>query len=204
MKAYVQDLWPTKIVCSDDLLEPEHIDSMKQVVLDMANASPRENWQSSPDLHQHKKFKPMVDKIMELANWHLKNHYKAVYEKIVITDMWANILSTKEFHRPHTHSNNILSGVYYLQANDPKSAKIFFMDPRPAFNVIQPQVKQFTHENSSVWHYPSVTNRCLLFPSWLQHYVENNNVKEDRISVAFNFMYKGKIGLSEHYQSSEF
>ena len=28
--------------------------------------------------------------------------------------MWSNVLKPGETHRPHTHSNNILSGVFYV------------------------------------------------------------------------------------------
>ncbi len=44
----------------------------------------------------------------------------------------------------------------------------------------------------------------ILFPSWLTHYVPVNDTKEDRISIAFNVMLKGKVGSSEEYQSAEF
>jgi len=204
MKAHVQDVWPTKIVVSDDLMEEEYIISMRDELIRQGKENPRANWQSEPKLHEQNKFKPLANKVLELAKWHLETHYHAVFEELVITDMWGNILSEKEFHRPHNHSNNVISGVYYVQANDENSSKIFFMDPRPQSAIIQPEVKQFTNINASVWHYPSVTNRCLLFPSWLSHYVDSNRTQEDRISIAFNCMYKGKVGLSEHYQSAEF
>ena len=37
------------------------------------------------------------------------------YESIEMTGMWANKLIKGEVHPPHTHSNNIFSGVYYLE-----------------------------------------------------------------------------------------
>ena len=37
--------------------------------------------------------------------------------------MWSNVLKPIETHPPHTHSNNFISGVYYVQAdNDPKTS----------------------------------------------------------------------------------
>ena len=52
--------------------------------------------------------------------------------------------------------------------------------------------------------YDSLTNRMILFPSWLQHYVPINETDKNRISIAFNIMLKGKVGSSEEYQSAEF
>ena len=44
----------------------------------------------------------------------------------------------------------------------------------------------------------------LLFPAWLQHYVTPNPSKNPRISIAFNFMVKGRVGDISDYQSAEF
>ena len=204
MKYHVQNVWPTKILLKDNLLEDEYISSMKNELIKQSIEKPRGNWQSGPKLYEQNKFKPLAKEILKLAKTHLQNDYHAVFESIEITDMWGNILKEKEFHRPHNHSNNVISGVYYVQADDNNSSKIFFLDPRPQAGIIQPDVRKITHYNSSIWHYPSVTNRCILFPSWLSHYVDSNVTGEDRISIAFNFMYKGKVGLSELYQSAEF
>ena len=62
-----------------------------------------------------------------------------------------------------------------------------------------------TFQNKSkLIKYDSATNRMILFPSWLQHYVPVNETKSNRVSIAFNIMLKGKVGSSEEYQSAEF
>ena len=204
LKANLEDLWPTKILALHDLMEEKQIKIMRDEIIKQRNKNPRPNWQSKANLHKQSKFKSLAGKVLELAKWHLETHYQVIFEDLLITDMWGNVLSEHEFHKPHNHSNNVISGVYYVQADAAYSPRIFFMDPRPQTSIIQPEVKEFTSSNSSVWYHPSVTNRCLLFPSWLSHYVESNITKEERISISFNFMYKGKIGSSEKYQSAEF
>ena len=52
-----------------------------------------------------------------------------IYDRIEITGMWANKLKVGESHPPHTHSNNFLSGVYYLEAGE-NTSNIQFFDPR--------------------------------------------------------------------------
>jgi hypothetical protein len=37
------------------------------------------------------------------------------------------------------------------------------------------------------WRVPVEENIIILFPSWIQHYVDDNNSNEDRISISFNF-----------------
>ena len=81
-------------------------------------------------------FKPLVDGVIESTTQILKK-LKYEYDKIEITNMWANKMQNGDVHPPHTHSNNFLSGVYYLKSNN--TAPIQFFDPRPAASVLQPR-----------------------------------------------------------------
>ena len=44
----------------------------------------------------------------------------------------------------------------------------------------------------------------LMFPSWLEHHVPINNSNIERISISWNVMFKGQIGVPEDFQSAEF
>ena len=201
MKYIKEQLFPTEVYIADDVLEEEYVDSMKEDILLSQQNKDKDNWQSDPKLHTKKKYKALTDKIIEVSKLVFKDK-EYIYDTFQITDMWSNVLKPGEAHRPHTHSNNILSGVYYVEAE--QTSGIIFTDPRPQAGVIQPDVtKQFV-DNASVIKYDSATNRMILFPSWLQHYVPINETKSNRISIAFNIMLKGKVGSSEEYQSAEF
>ena len=52
--------------------------------------------------------------------------------EIEITNMWGNILrpQSQRAHAPHSHSNNFLSGVFYLKTSS-NTSPIQFFDPRP-------------------------------------------------------------------------
>ena len=201
MKFLKEQLFPTEAYIVDDVLEEEYIDSMKKDIINNSIQKQRGNWQSDPKLHLNKKYKALTDKIVEVSKLIFKDKsYK--YEKYEITDMWSNILKQNEFHRPHTHSNNILSGVYYVQSDN--VATLQFYDPRPQAGVLNPDVEKWHKGNATVWQLGSITNRMILFPSWLQHFVPINTSKQDRISIAFNVMLKGTVGSSPDYQSAEF
>ena len=116
--------------------------------------------------------------------------------------MWGNVLRNKEAHPPHTHSNNFLSGVYYLHSD--KAAGIQFFDPRPQSDVFVPRKTKKTHNNSNLLSFNSQTNRCIIFPSWLQHWVPQNTSNNKRISIAWNVQLKGKVGEHNEYQSATF
>ena len=116
--------------------------------------------------------------------------------------MWGNILKPGETHPPHTHSNNFLSGVFYLESD--AETGIIFSDPRPAADVLVPRKKTKTNENSNLLSYISKQNRLIIFPSWLVHWVPINKSKRDRISISFNIQIKGQVGERNEFQSAEY
>ena len=201
MKYIKEQLFPTDVYICDDVLEVEYIDSMREHILLSQKDKDRDNWQSDPKLYNHKKYQALADKIVEISALVFKDK-QYVYDTFQITDMWSNVLKPGEAHRPHTHSNNILSGVYYVDSD--KAAGIQFYDPRPAAGVINPELTKFTKSNATAWELDSQTNRMILFPSWLQHLVPINKSSNKRISIAFNVMLKGIVGQSTDYQSAEF
>ena len=207
MKSYIERIFPTSLYVFDDVLEPEYVDSMRKDIIDSSikNLEERkDNWQSvkNPKLYENPKYKALGEAALKLSKKYM-NDLKYKFEDLVLTDMWSNILKPQETHAPHTHSNNFVSGVYYLQTTN-NSPAINFLDPRGQTCVLQPQQKEYTKYNSTRYFMPAMVNRMILFPSWLQHYVPVNDSNEDRISIAFNCMLKGLVGEPTQFQSSNF
>ena len=176
MKKYISDLWSKR----------DHDD----------------NWQTkSANLHTKKEFKHLSSLIVKTGKDICKTLGYDV-EDLIITDMWANVLKHNEHHPTHTHSNNFLSGTYYLQSD--QNASIVFHDPRPAADVIVPRRKNTTLNNSSVLSYASKQNRAVIFPSWLPHWVQQNKSNNKRISIAWNMQVKGQVGEHHEFQSANF
>ena len=193
-------LFSTHVFLFDGVLFSGDILNIRKDITSSYNQETK-NWQSKANLQKNIKYNLLSEKIVKNTK-KVFDTLSFEYQGFQITDMWSNVLKPGETHRPHTHSNNILSGVYYVEAE--QTSGIIFTDPRPQAGVIQPDVtKQFV-DNASVIKYDSATNRMILFPSWLQHYVPINETKSNRISIAFNVMLKGKVGSSEEYQSAEF
>ena len=209
MKLDIQRIFPTSIFCFDDVLEQEYIDSMKDDIINQSkiNAEQRQaNWQSVKNnkLYELPKYKELGKMALNACIKYIDLlEYKL--DDIELTGMWSNVLKPGETHPPHTHSNNFISGVYYVQAdNDPKTPAINFIDPRVQTCVLQPQQKRYTIYNSTRHSLPARVNRMILFPSWLSHFVPINYSKSDRISIAFNAMLKGKVGEPTNFQSANF
>ena len=201
----IDRLFPTTVTIFDNVLELEYIDSMLEDIIDSSKKVGRKtNWQSNhnPNLHEHPKYKPLGKKVLELSKEYIED-LKFEFDDHYITGMWSNILKPGEFHSPHTHSNNLVSGVFYLQTND-NSPAITFLDPRPQSSVLQPQAKEHNIFNSTMFFYPAKVNRMILFPSWLEHYVPQNDTKFSRVSIAFNVMLKGQVGRPDNFQTNTF
>jgi uncharacterized protein (TIGR02466 family) len=114
--------------------------------------------------------------------------------EIYITQSWLNVNKPGEFHHQHSHSNSILSGVFYISTEEGDS--ITFTDPNfDLKHVLRIEPEKFNVWNSSICSSPSITNELILFPSWLIHQVEpNEKATTDRISISFNTFVKGTLG----------
>jgi len=195
-----QELFPTHFFIKDNYTTPDRINTMRREVMNLYKEKP--NWQSSPNLDKNEVFKDFNKDISKSSFEILdKLDYKA--DEIEITDMWANVLKQHETHQPHTHSNNFLSGVFYLEADDTMPG-ITFQDPRPGANVILPR-KKFDHmNNANLLNYKAKTNRIIIFPSWLVHWVPTNLSTSNRISISWNIQIRGQLGEHHEFQSGQF
>ena len=122
--------------------------------------------------------------------------FKFLYNTLEITGMWANKLKKGDSHPPHTHSNNVFSGVYFLEQGSP----IQFFDPRPQASVLHPNLEYTTFDNSSMMQFDSQKGIGLIFPSWLQHWVPTT--QKDRISISWNIILRGDYGQPNTLQNS--
>ena len=202
-----QKIFYTNLFVIDDFIptatnaEKERIEGMKKYISDLwSKRDYDDNWQTkSANLHKQKEFKFFADLII-LTSKRIIEQLDYKVEDITITDMWANVLKDTEHHPMHTHSNNFLSGTYYLQSD--QKASIVFHDPRPAADVIVPRKKETTLNNSSLLSYASKQNRAVIFPSWLPHWVQQNKSKTKRISIEWNIQIKGQVGEHHEFQSA--
>ena len=156
-------------------------------------------YQTQDDLHKSLIFKPLVDELTLLHDTILQN-LEYEYYKIEITNMWANHLYKGESHPPHTHSNNLFSGVYYLLAGKNETAPIQFFDPRAQPSILVPRRKNNNWHNSSMLQFDSVNGSGFIFPAWLQHWVPATH--HERISVSWNVIIRGHYGEPNTFQNA--
>lgn len=183
------DLWPTRIWSFDlSPLVPVFEAWISQLVQLRAERpippgrSNRGGWNSEPTIFKG-------DRFAQLQTGCTKCFVHAFSEMGLPSDIrfsllaWANIHDTGGFNLAHMHENVLLSGVFYL-ATPEGSGSIVLRDPRPGA-LMSPFRTGKVNNYLEVRIQPK-PGLLLLFPNWLEHYVEPHEGQLPRIAIAMN------------------
>lgn len=152
--------------------------------------------QTKDDLH--KKLPSFKTKVFETTE-KICRESKYLYDTLEITGMWANMLKKGDSHPPHTHSNNVFSGVWY-PCDNTDTSNIQFVDPRPQANQLTPKRKKMDTNNSGIIWFASDKDTMFMFPSWLMHWVPPTPVA--RVSISWNVILRGEYGEENTLQNA--
>ncbi len=100
---------------------------------------------------------------------------------------WVNLHDRGGFNFLHVHEGCLLSGSFYLKV-PPESGRFVFRDPRPG--VIHGYVKGAVPNGYSDIRLTPEAGLLVLFPCWMEHYVEPHGSDEPRVVIAFNALPK--------------
>ena len=122
---------------------------------------------------------PAIEQVITDMNWEKQK------QSVNINNMWAIINTGGAANLRHQHGNSTISGAYYVRA--PKnSGDIVFYDPRPAAVYTYPKAINPNLLNAQVNGISPKEGALVLFPSYLDHSVNENLSKEERIVISFN------------------
>ena len=183
------DLFPTRIWQAHPSGLTEHLEQWVNIVLGMRAASPkpagrtnRQGWNSEDmAVLEQPVFAPLQQAIR--AGCAKALHEMGVRDMALHLQSWINIHDRGGFNFLHVHEGSLLSGSFYLKV-PPGSGKFVFRDPRPG--VIHGYAKGAVANGYSDVHLAPDTGLLVLFPCWMEHYVEPHNSDEPRITIAFN------------------
>ena len=136
-----------------------------------------------PELADLKKF------IEYQINLYVKNIYGSG-DEVAITQSWVNKAKKGDFHQNHTHSNSLISGVFYPLL-DETLAPIMFKKFTREISLNTIEKNKF---NSDIYKLNLKSKSLVLFPSNITHGVPINQSNNLRYSLAFNTWPKGIIG----------
>ena len=106
-------------------------------------------------------------------------------QKIKISSMWAIINKGGAANARHHHGNSDISAAYYVRAPE-NCGDIVFYDPRPAPVFSHPKAKSPNSLNAMINSIKPIEGYLILFPSYLEHSVNSNISKNERIVISFN------------------
>ena len=112
-------------------------------------------------------------------NWDLETQI------VKITDMWSIINNKNAFNERHHHGNSALSAAYYVKA-EKNAGNIVFFDPRQANVFHHPISKESNNINAQAQSVTPKPGTLVLFPSYLEHKVDENQSNDERIVISFN------------------
>ena len=145
------------------------------------------------DLNVLRKYKELNKEIIKAVNATIKDVLMLEDVNYRIFSSWLTKTDPGGSSDPHSHTNSWLSGVYYPKGNTSFSIK-FYNDHITQFHT---PPKKFNIYNSGEWSIHPDDNYLILFFSQLRHKIMANNSNEDRYSLAFNILPKGKFGVGD-------
>ena len=141
-------------------------------------------WQNELKDHSNSDIDALMDSIteicQEIANtWEIDN-------TVVMNHAWANINRKHDFNHPHYHPNCYFSAIYYVAAEE-NCGGLVFNRPDLQGHYITTYSSAYTEK---CYRINPKSNLLIVFPSYLNHYVEPNLSDTARISIAMNFGIK--------------
>jgi len=157
--------------------------------------APGTTWQSGHGLHRREPFRGLARTIDDAVRTVLA-FLKVGADAFEITGCWASVAARGGTIRMHSHPNNFLSGVYYVQVQ-PGADTINFHEPRPQAAVIRPPVTELTAYNTDQVVVQVARGTLLVFPAWLPHSVDPNASDAPRVSISFNVIFGDFAALAK-------
>lgn len=195
---YIHNLFPTAIGSSVRYLtnnEKQFFEELKQTdrIQNAGNTYTR-------NIHvlDDAKLKDLKTDLTDIVN----NYFQKVVQpragiEVYITISWVNYTEKGQWHHEHSHPNSILSGVYYIDADE--TDKISFTNTNYLPFTLDIQATNYNEWNSKSWWLSTPPNNVFIFPSSLVHRVEPTTNENTRVSLAFNTFVKGYLagGLTD-------
>ena len=121
--------------------------------------------------------------------------------KFYLQNSWSVKHNPGDKAQIHSHGNSLLSGVYYLKTNT-NTGNLVFHKNHIYTNTFHQSIRfdydESNNLNTGQYIMDANEGKIFIFPSHLEHSVEENKSNEQRYSLAFNFYVRGDFGKEEY------
>ena len=190
----IVDIFPIKIAIIDDFeCDQKIIDSLNNLKCIPPINHGVSNFSENTYIFDDSFYDALSEKIISAVNYY-SQVLQLRYDKFQFTQSWVTECVPGLQHRHHSHTNSIISGVYYFDTDESSSPIVFCDNAHTSvrFNTLA------LEDEPDLFVVPSIKNRLVLFPSYLEHSVPVTSVGKRR-SLAFNTLPLSKIGSERSF-----
>lgn len=175
--------------------KPIYISSIDIDPLDLSEIDWAKNFNNSISKNQNILSHDKFSAVLSCLSTNINDYFYGVLgvaqqTEIFITESWLNKTEKGQSHHRHWHPNSIISGIIYLQG-DEKSGHTKFITGQ--YDLLEFEITQPNLYNSKSWSIEPIRNRVIIFPSNLEHLVEEYTGEIPRITLSFNTFVNGTI-----------
>lgn len=192
----IEDFFPTPV---SEIMLPRSLNKHELLCISSERNNSKINFGNFISINQFVLEKMELQHLKQIITDNINKYFRLVFEpenqvELYITNSWFNWTENGDFHHPHNHPNSILSGVFYVDAEEDDS--ITFFNPNNFLGNLRIKSRETGKWASATWKCPVKKGSMLIFPSTLRHQVEprSNTCKRTRISLSFNTWFRGTIG----------
>jgi uncharacterized protein (TIGR02466 family) len=187
----IHNLFPTPILIENIIDSLDGVATEKHIVLSkeftehglVENGVSTHGQSSVLDI---KELEPLKKVILEKTN----NLAKVMgLKKLEISESWCNIMNKDSVVHSHKHQLSVLSGALYIKAGE-EAGMFSISNPVYSNHMMYDYINRHTEYVTQTSNIPVTTGTLLIFPSWLEHGVLENNF-DSRTVLSFNTMYCG-------------
>ena len=136
--------------------------------------------------------------ILQHVTYYTKSYLNYDYKNYTFSQSWISIKNPNQTHKPHTHSNSLVSGVIFYDNFTDETSKIdFYRNDSYSIGNNHPLGTNLNQFNYLSYSIPYQSNLLILFPSFLGHSVSKNLTNFPRKSLSFNIVPKEGFGTEE-------
>jgi uncharacterized protein (TIGR02466 family) len=163
--------------------------------IDLSSVKWAKNYQNSisesQDILNFEPLKQLRDEVQRIVSDYFYGIMRASDDtEIYVTESWLNKTEKGQSHHRHWHPNSILSGVVVI-SSDPSSGSLRLNTSH--YETIEYEIVESNLYNAKSWWFTTAPGDFILFPSSVEHLVEEYQGDIPRITLSFNTFVKGTI-----------
>ena len=197
----IQNIFPIPIFYQDNILSNDNYNLLRTYLYDHFTLEEKNSFYQSPGFLQELEEFQECKNIIEIIASEFYTSIGFKSQSFFITQMWANYSTGNGAISEHYHSNSMISGVLYIDVENHN--KTGFTCPYQDLKILKTDVEKTTEYTTDTFYAGSKNNRIILFPSYISHFSDNQNIDKTRLTISFNLLPK-ELGNKTHLNYYKF